>query len=215
MKALILGATGATGRELVKTLLNDPLYTEVHAFVRTNRLEAHPRLSVHVVDFEQPDSWRELVQGDVAFSCLGTTVREAGGEAQQRRVDVDYQEQFAQMAHQAGVATFVLQSSAGADAASRYFYMKIKGEVEDYVLGLKFPRTLIFRPGILDRGERTRLGERLSLVAIKGLNAIGLMKQYAPLKTSTLAEKMVRAVALNMQQASCAHSYGMADIHAL
>ena len=78
MKALVIGATGATGKDLVNKLLQDKDYEEVDIFVRKPLDIENPKLKTHLVDFENPDSWKNLVNGDVAFSCLGTTLKAAG-----------------------------------------------------------------------------------------------------------------------------------------
>ena len=122
MKALIIGATGATGKDLVTLLLNDDTYTEVHCFVRKPLALTHPKLHAHVVDFDTPEAWADLLQGDVAFSCLGTTLAVAGTKEAQWRVDYDYQYAFAEHCKNNGVPTFVLISAAGATAQSKLFY---------------------------------------------------------------------------------------------
>ena len=80
MKALIIGATGATGKDLLSQLLADDTYAEVHCFVRKPLALTHPKLHAHVVDFDTPEAWADLVRGDVAFSCLGTTLAVAGSK---------------------------------------------------------------------------------------------------------------------------------------
>ena len=80
MKALIIGATGATGKDLVTQLLADDTYSEVHCFVRKPLALTHHKLHSHVVDFEHPEVWADLLHGDVAFSCLGTTLAVAGSK---------------------------------------------------------------------------------------------------------------------------------------
>ena len=80
MKALIIGATGATGKDLITQLLADDTYSEVHCFVRKPLALTHPKLYAHVVNFETPETWADLVRGDVAFSCLGTTLAVAGSK---------------------------------------------------------------------------------------------------------------------------------------
>ena len=110
-------------------------------------------------------------------------------------MDVDYQLQFAEMARRSGVGTFVLLSAAGADAKSRFFYMRLKGEAEEGVRALGFERTLFFRPGILDRVAKTRGNERISIVLIRALNRIGLLKRQAPIAVETLAHQMIRGEA--------------------
>ncbi len=193
IKVLVLGATGATGRELVDQLLANGALDEIHVFVRRDLGIRHTRLHTHIVDFEHPEAWRAEVSGDIAFSCLGTTLRDAGSKAAQRRVDVDYQVAFAEAARAGGVKTFALLSSMGADAESRYFYMRIKGEVEEAVRALGFERTLIFRPGLLDRGLSARLNERISLMVIRALNRIGLLRNQHPTTTAHLAGYMLHA----------------------
>ena len=193
MKALIIGATGATGKDLVTLLLNDNAYTEVHCFVRKPMSITHPKLHAHVVNFETPETWAELLHGDIAFSCLGTTLAQAGSKDAQWCVDYDYQWQFAERCRQNGVSTFVLISAAQADAKSSMFYNKMKGKLEDAVKTLNFPKLLIFQPSLLVRQHSDRTGENMSMKVINFLNKIGLFKRYKPMPTAVLAEKMIKA----------------------
>lgn len=87
MKALIIGATGATGKDLVTQLLSDDQFEEVHIFVRRNVDIQHDKLHVHVVDFDKIEEWKAELQGDVLFSALGTTIKQAGSQKQQWKVD--------------------------------------------------------------------------------------------------------------------------------
>ena len=194
MKALIIGATGATGKDLVTLLLNDDTYTEVHCFVRKPMSITLPKLHAHVVNFETPEAWADLLQGDVAFSCLGTTLAVAGTKEAQWRVDYDYQYAFAQQCKANGVPTFVLVSAAGAKAQSKLFYNRMKGQLEDAVKALDFPSLLIFQPSVLIRSNNDRGAENFSVKAIHFLNKIGLFKRYRPMPTEILAEKMLSAV---------------------
>ena len=194
MKALIIGATGATGKDLVTLLLNDDTYSEVHCFVRKPLTLTHPKLHAHVVNFETPEAWADLLQGDVAFSCLGTTLAQAGSKEAQWRVDYDYQYAFAQQCRTNGVPTFVLVSAAMANAQSKLFYNRMKGALEEAVKKLNFPRLLIFQPSILIRSNSDRGAENFSVKAIHFLNKTGLFKRYRPMPTEVLAEKMLSAV---------------------
>jgi len=194
MKALIIGATGATGKDLVTQLLADDTYSEVHCFVRKPLPLSHPKLHAHVVNFDTPETWADLVRGDVAFSCLGTTLAVAGSKEVQWRVDYDYQYAFAQQCKANGVPTFVLVSAAGATAQSKLFYNRMKGQLEDAVKALEFTRLLIFQPSVLVRKGSDRKGEQLGLKMIVLFNKIGLFKRYRPMPTEILAEKMLSAV---------------------
>ena len=195
MKALIIGATGATGKDLVTQLLADDTYSEVHCSVRKPMNLTHPKLHAHVVDFETPEAWASLLQGDVAFSCLGTTLADAGSKEAQWRVDYDYQYHFAQQCKANGVPTFVLVSAAGAKAQSKFFYNRMKGQLEEAVKALGFQRLLIFNPSILIRKDSDRGGENFSLKVIQLLNKIGLFKHFRPMPTAVLAERMRQEVA--------------------
>ena len=194
MKALIIGATGATGKDLLAKLLEDEAFSEIHSFVRKPMSISHPKLHTHVVDFETPEAWADLVRGDVAFSCLGTTLAVAGSKDAQWRVDYDYQYAFAQQCKTNGVPTFVLISAAGATAQSKLFYNRMKGQLEDAVKALDFPSLLIFQPSVLIRSNNDRGAENFSVKAIHFLNKIGLFKHYRPMPTEILAEKMLSAV---------------------
>lgn len=87
MKADIIGATGSTGRVLLAQLLNDERFDEVHIFVRRPPDFAHDKLCVHLIDFSRPDTWADKLRGDVLFSCLGTTLKDAGSQEAQRKID--------------------------------------------------------------------------------------------------------------------------------
>ena len=194
MKALIIGATGATGKDLVTQLLNDNAYSEVHCFVRKPMSITHPKLYAHVVNFETPEAWADLLHGDVAFSCLGTTLAVAGTKEAQWRVDYDYQYAFAQQCKANGVPTFVLISAAGATAQSKLFYNRMKGQLEDAVKALDFSSLLIFQPSVLIRSNSDRGIENFTVNAFKFLNKLGILKRYRPMPTEILAEKMLSAV---------------------
>lgn len=194
MKALIIGATGATGKDLLAKLLEDEAFSEIHSFVRKPMSISHPKLHAHVVNFDTPEAWADLLHGDAAFSCLGTTLAVAGSKEAQWRVDYDYQYAFAEHCKNNGVPTFVLVSAAGAKAQSKLFYNRMKGALEEAVKKLNFPRLLIFQPSILIRSNSDRSGENFTVKAFRFLNKLGILKRYRPMPTKILAEKMLSAV---------------------
>ncbi len=191
MKAIVIGATGAVGKELVRALLDDAHYTEVSVFVRRDPGVTHPKLTAHVINFEQPDTWRALVTGDVLFSALGTSLKQAGSKEAQRRIDYDYQYMFAEAAHANGVPHLVLLSSLGADSRSSIFYLRLKGELDDAVQRLGFDTVHIVRPPSLIRPEAKRLGETAVVKILQGLNAVGIAKNLAPMSVDTVARCMM------------------------
>lgn len=194
MKALIIGATGATGKDLVNQLLQDKDYQEINIFVR-KPLEkiTNPKLKTHIVDFEKPEEWKNLVKGDVAFSCLGTTLKAAGSKEAQRKIDYDYQYNFAKVAKENQVDDFILISSYGANPNSKIFYSKMKGELEQSIKALQFNKTTIFQPGMLERKDSERTGEVLGGKIIKFANKFGLLTHQKPLPTAILAQAMINS----------------------
>lgn len=195
MKAIIIGATGAVGRDLLEQLLADSRYERVDAFVRSAKgIVQNAKLHVHVIDFEKPETWRKDVQGDVLFSCLGTTLKQAGGQKPQWRVDHDYQLMFAQAAVENGVGEYALVSSMGAKASAMNFYMRMKGTLEDEVKSLPFRHITIVQPPSLIRKNSDRWAEKTSVRILEALNRIGLLRGVAPMPTEEVAACMRRHV---------------------
>lgn len=191
MKAILLGATGAVGRDLVRQLLQDDRFTELYLLVR--RIPeglSSPKLRTQVLDFDQPDQWPELPEADVLFSSLGTTLRDAGSQAAQYRVDYGYQYEVARRAAARGVPHYVLVSAWGAKPKARSFYSRMKGELEAAVQALPFRRISILRPPLLERKGSTRSGERLAVAVLRGLNALGLLRALRPMPTEVVARCM-------------------------
>lgn len=193
MKALVIGATGATGKDLVNQLLNDQDFEEVNVFVRKPIDIQNNKLKVHLVNFEKPEEWKDLVKGDVAFSCLGTTLKAAGSKEAQRKVDYDYQYKFAQAAKENNVENYILVSAYGANPNSKIFYSKMKGELEEAVKQLHFNKITIFKPGMLERKDSDRTGEVLGSRIIKFANKLGLLESQKPLPTNILAKAMIKS----------------------
>ncbi len=193
MKALVIGATGATGKDLVKQLCQDSDFDEIDIFVRRRSDFHHEKVKAHLVDFDHPEEWKHLVKGDVAFSCLGTTLKSAGSKENQKVIDYDYQFNFAKAAKENNVQDYILVSAYGASPDSKIFYSRIKGELEEAVKNLKFEKTTIFKPGMLERKNTDRNGEVFGLKIIKFLNKFGLFKSQKPLPTSVLAKAMIVA----------------------
>lgn len=190
--AIILGATGLTGSQLLDLLLQDQRFDKVKILVRRTVGFTHPKLEEHIVDFDQPKYWQSIVTGDVLFSMLGTTLQKAGSQEAQYEVDFTYQYQVAEIAVQNGVATYVVISSSGASENSPFFYMRTKGELDQAVQGLRFKSIHILRPGFLDGNRReSRAMEKFGLNAIKTLNSWGLFQRFRPIHVRQLARIMI------------------------
>ncbi|MGV3711323.1 MAG: NAD(P)H-binding protein [Gemmatimonas sp.] len=191
MHALIVGVTGATGSDVLDQLLADSACTRVDVFVRRPFDRQHTKLHVHQINFDAPAEWQHLVQGDVLFSCLGTTLKVAGSKEAQWKIDYDYQYNFAKAARENGVASYVLVSADGASARSPIFYSKMKGQLEDAVQALGFQNVIIFNPPILERKNTDRSGEVTGIRVINFLNRFGILRSQKPLRTEILAQAMI------------------------
>ena len=191
--ANVIGGSGLVGQQLILQLLDHPEFVKVRSFVRRPSGMAHPKLEEIKIDFDQLQSWKHLVQGDVLFSTLGTTIKTAKTKENQYKVDFGYQLKFALAAFGNNVPTYVLVSSLGANSYSRVFYSRMKGELEEAVSKLSFKKLIIFQPSILD-GKRTenRTGEKIML-AITHFVTQFMLKKYQPTRVDLLAAKMIAA----------------------
>lgn len=193
MKALIIGATGATGKDLVDVLLQDNAYTEVVIFVRRDTGITHNKLKQVITTFDNLEKVSASITGDVWFSCLGTTLSIAGSKEKQWQIDYEIPLKFGEIAKRNGVKGLVLLSAASANANSKIFYSSMKGKLEDALVKLAFEPYVIFRPGLLLRNDVARFGERVAAVILKGLNGVGILKSQRPVETRLLAEKLAKA----------------------
>jgi uncharacterized protein YbjT (DUF2867 family) len=188
--ALLVGASGLVGKQVLQQLLANDHYGKVTVLVRKPLAIKHARLSEQVIDFESLAQQR-LPKVDDAFCCLGTTIKVAGSKDAFRRVDYDYVLAFAASARQAGAAQFLLVSAMGANSKSGVFYSRVKGEIEAAISKLGYTSVSIFRPSMLtgDRGEH-RLGERLILAFSRPISAL-IPARYRPISDVAVATAML------------------------
>ena len=192
LDALVIGATGATGQEIVSQLLENDSFNSVSIFVRKDPNITHSELKTYAIDFSKLEEYKELIKGDVLFSCLGTTLRDAGSKEKQYLVDYTYQYEFAKIASDNCVPLYSLISSTGANENSPFFYPKIKGKLEEAVKKLPFKTIQIFQPPTLIRQKNLiRLGEKIGIKIFGFLNSFGILKSQKPLPVSNLAKVMV------------------------
>jgi len=160
MKLLLAGATGLVGRHVLERALADARVQTVTALTR-RALPAHEKLLAAQVDFENLPEHSAWWQADAVICTLGTTLSTAGSRPAFRRVDYDYPLTIAKLARQHGTPTYVLNSAIGANPASRFFYNRIKGELERDVGALGFPSLTCVRPTVIaGQRDEIRQGER-------------------------------------------------------
>jgi uncharacterized protein YbjT (DUF2867 family) len=190
--AIILGATGLVGSELLNELLNSSHYTHVVTLTRRALPISHSKLTNHIIDFEKLAQCGELFKGDVLFSCLGTTQKQAGSISAQRKVDFDYQFIAAQLAVSNGIKHYCLVSSSGANAQSRSPYLKMKGQLEQQIKLLAFERISIFQPSLLlGQREQFRVAEKIGSIILPVIAWLPFLKRYRPITGKQVAKKML------------------------
>ncbi len=192
--AIIIGATGLVGTELVKQLFSDKEYSSVKIFVRKKLEMEHPKFEQCVVNFEKLEEIKDQIKGDVVFCCMGTTIKVAGSQDAFFKVDHTYPYYFAQLAKANGMDKFLLVSSLGADKNSSNFYLRVKGQIEWDLEKLKFKNLIILRPSmLLGNRKEFRLGELIGKVIMKALAFvfIGKLKKYRAIEAATVAKAMI------------------------
>lgn len=172
MKLILIGATGLVGREVLRLALMDKRVTAIVAPVR-KPLPAHPKLDAPLVDFDRLPADAPWWQADAVICTLGTTMKAAGTRQAFRRVDHDYPLAAARLALAAGTRAYALNSAAGANAASRFFYNRVKGDLERDLEALGFASLTHVRPGLIG-GEReeARAGEGAALRVLRVLGPV-------------------------------------------
>ena len=187
-KALVIGATGLVGRQLIKLLLADKRYT-VLALVRKPLAIIHSKLSQVTFDFNNPDG--SLIVADEIFCCLGTTIKTAGSKPAFYKVDFEYVLKVAELGFANGVKKFAMISSVGANKSSAIFYNQTKGAIEEAVTGIGFESLYILRPSIL-LGERNefRLGETIGKFLVKAFRFL-VPAKYKGIEASQVTKAMI------------------------
>ena len=194
LTANVIGATGLVGKHLVQLLIEDDRFSKVRIFVRKDTGIKHPKLEQKIVDFNNEESWGKLLTGDVLFSALGTTIKQAGSKEKQYDIDVVLNRNFAKAAKENGIENYVLVSSIGANSKSKVFYLHIKGKLDDAVSELGFKNRVILRPASLT-GERTsrRVAEEITVPIARFITRF-IAKNYRPIHGKTVAKAMINSV---------------------
>ena len=192
--ALIIGSTGLIGSQLLDLLLESPNYEKVITFVKRDTGIQHPKLTQHIIDFDKPETYKEFVEGDDFFCTIGTTIKKAGSKEAFKKVDFEYPRQFATFALKNKAKQFLIISSLGADKSSGNFYLKTKGEIEDFLKNCSFESVSVLQPSLLlgDRKE-FRLGEKVGSIFMKAFSflLIGNLKKYKPIESKTVAKALL------------------------
>ncbi|HYH08491.1 MAG TPA: NAD(P)H-binding protein [Thermoanaerobaculia bacterium] len=163
MRHLLLGATGLVGRELLQQLLADDATSRLVTITRRPLGLTHPKLESHVFDLGAMEKHAPLFAVDAIFCALGTTIKVAGSQERFRHVDHGLPLLAARLGREHAASHYLLVSALGANARSRVFYNRVKGETENDIRALGYPRFTIARPSLLlGPREEYRRGERIA-----------------------------------------------------
>ena len=194
--AVIIGATGAVGREILKEILSCEYYERIYVLGRNSisRLPEDDKLTKIVIDFENMRFDTSILDNADIFASLGTTIKIAGSKENQRKIDVDYTVNFAKLC-EGKVRSFNVVSAIGANSKSKNFYNSLKGELEDKLKEMNLGILRIFQPSLLIcKREDERFFEEL-FIKISPIFQIllkGKAKKYSPIEVSLLGKEMVR-----------------------
>ena len=194
--AVIIGATGAAGREIVNEILSGEYYNRVYILGRSSisKLPDDSRLEKIIIDFDNIDFDMDILENADVFASLGTTIKTAGSKENQRKIDVDYTVNFAKLC-EGKVRSFNVVSAIGANSKSKNFYNSLKGELEDKLKEMNLRTLRIFQPSLLisKRDDNRFLEEIFMKVApIFQFVLKGKIKKYSPIEASLLGKVLVR-----------------------
>ncbi len=192
--AIIFGASGLIGNELLHLLLSNKNYHSILSFGRKKLDIDHPKLEQFLIDFEELDSYSEQLKAEDVYCCLGTTIKKAKSKEAFRKIDLEYVSQIASIATKNKVNNFSVVSSLGTDINSSNFYLKTKGEMEEVLKTYNFNQLLILRPSVLlGKRNEQRIGEQIGKVVVQIISPllVGRLKKHRGIKASVVAQKMI------------------------
>ena len=192
-KALIAGANGLVGNELLQILLQQKKYEKVYALVRRPLAVKQPNLIEIVCNFDRLEEVKEYFAVDDVFCCLGTTIKKAKTREAMFRVDVEYPVALAKLAKAQGACHFLLVSAVNADLESSFWYRRMKGELEAEIINISFAAISILRPSLLlGTRKEFRFGESMAIKVVQGLS--NLLRRPLPSKVAIEVRVVAQAM---------------------
>lgn len=207
--AIVIGGTGLVGTSLLEQLVADSRYTEIVAIGRSKPSVESSKISFVENDLSVPKTAAEFLFGDDLFICIGTTIKKAQSQEAFRFVDCTIPKKIAKFARKNGVKRVAAVSSVGAHRKSGNFYLKMKGKMEEAIIGEAFKRTVILRPSLLlgDRKE-VRVAESIGRKLAPFVNMLlwgRKMRKYRAVKAAEVATAMIHYLNLNIKGVDIIH----------
>ena len=201
--ALLFGASGLVGSHLLNQLISNNNYSKIKLFVRSAIDLNDPKIEIIQTDFNNLENHKEDIKGDDCFFCIGTTKKNSPDKNEYKRVELEVPKQIAQIAKSNFVNSFVFVSSGYADPKSSGDYLKFKGEVEEELKKLNFPKLGVMRPSFLlgDRKEK-RVGEKIGIFIFKLISPLllGPLKKMKPIHSEIVARSMIKVANEDLQK---------------
>jgi len=193
--ALVFGSSGLIGEHLLNQLIKNENYNKIKIFVRSKPTINDPKIEIIETDFSNLQNHKEDIKGDDCFFCIGTTKKNSPDKNEYRRVELHIPKEIAKIAKANSLNSFVFVSSGYADSKSSGDYLKYKGEVEEELKELNFPKLGIMRPSFLlgDRKEK-RIGEKIGIFVFNLLSPLflGPLKKMKPIHSEIVARSMIK-----------------------
>ena len=211
MKALILGATGLVGNELLQLLEADNRFEQIDLLTRRELELREVKVVNHRVDYNTLKELPIHHIPDVLFVAFGTTLKKAGSKEEQLKIDVTIPTKIMKLARDLGVKNCVLISALGVSLKSPFFYSRMKAQLDENAKQLGFDKLVIIKPSVLDglRQEK-RAGEKISIQIGNVLGKSGLIDKYKPVKSLNVAKCMIQT---NLELANGYHEVHSSEIN--
>lgn len=193
---MIVGSSGLVGHHCLEHLLENDEYDVVYSFVRKEQPISHPKLKQQVIDMGKIEEYLDQFEADDVYCSLGTTMKKAGSKAKFIRVDYNYVVRLARLSAVKNAQNFCVVSAIGADANSKVFYNKVKGEMENTLEKIDLPAVHVFRPSVLlGKRKEMRIGEKAGAILLSLFSPLmlGPLKKYRPVKGDDVAKAMIGA----------------------
>jgi uncharacterized protein YbjT (DUF2867 family) len=193
-RVILVGASGLIGSNLLSELIQSEEISEILLPVRKSTDISNPKVKELILNFDELNTYSSHIQGDIIYSCLGTTKRETPDSKLYRKIDLEYPLNLAKLGVKNGVSQFHIISSFGADAESSNSYLKLKGELEQELKKLNIPSLHIYQPSFLiGNRKENRLADKIMKPIFKLIDPllIGTLKKYRSIKAVNVAKVML------------------------
>ena len=200
--ALLFGSSGLVGGHLLNQLIKDTNYSKIKLFVRSDAEISDPKVEIIKTDFNSLENHKEDIKGDDCFFCIGTTKHNSPDKDDYRRVELEIPKEVAQIAKSNLVNSFIFVSALYANPKSSGEYIRFKGQVEEELKELNFPKLAILRPSfLLGNRKEKRVSETIGIFVFKLLSPLllGPLKKMKPIHSETVAKAMIAVIQNDIQ----------------